>query len=289
MTHTRHIIPVSGKDSLATALVQTTRQPDLPYEFLFNDVRAELPETYQWLDMVEARTGWSIVRTGVSLPDLIDRRGGFLPSVRARYCTRECKIKPMEAMLGRDPCVVYYGLRADETRTGYVPLGKPNITPQYPLQELGIDLRGVYAILDAQDLTPPTFHWERVYLAVHAVLGGWNDWDTRLTRAERGSLFAWRTRANCFFCFFQRQYEFLGLREHHPDLFARALSMEARGYTFQPGWGLANLDNESARVKIFDRRVNDVVKMIRRRFDENTATWEDTEISRTSCGLLCGK
>ena len=63
----RHIIPISGKDSLATALVQTTRYPNLPYEFLFNDVGCELPETYAWLDAVERKTGWKINRVGKCL------------------------------------------------------------------------------------------------------------------------------------------------------------------------------------------------------------------------------
>ena len=34
----RHLILISGKDSLACAIVQTERAPSLPYEFVFNDV-----------------------------------------------------------------------------------------------------------------------------------------------------------------------------------------------------------------------------------------------------------
>lgn len=48
----RHVIPISGKDSLCTALIQTTRQPDLEYEFLFCDIGSELPQTYQWLSEI---------------------------------------------------------------------------------------------------------------------------------------------------------------------------------------------------------------------------------------------
>jgi hypothetical protein len=41
----RHIILISGKDSLATALVQIQRSPDLPYELVHNEVKWDLPET----------------------------------------------------------------------------------------------------------------------------------------------------------------------------------------------------------------------------------------------------
>lgn len=49
----RHIIPISGKDSLWTAIYQKQKDPSLPYEYLFNDTGAELPDTYAWLDKVE--------------------------------------------------------------------------------------------------------------------------------------------------------------------------------------------------------------------------------------------
>lgn len=169
----RHIVLVSGKDSLATALLQTTRRPELKYEYIFNDVGCELPETMGWLDRVEKKTGWKILRIGKSLLDIIDGYGGFLPGPKSRYCTREAKIEPLEEYLGTDECTVYYGLRADEARTGYVPLGKASITPTYPLREAGIDLQGVYAICDAQGLSPPTFFWQRLYDAVAAELSAW--------------------------------------------------------------------------------------------------------------------
>ena len=49
----KHIIPISGKDSLTTAIVQINRQPDLNYEFIYNDTGAELPETYEWINKIE--------------------------------------------------------------------------------------------------------------------------------------------------------------------------------------------------------------------------------------------
>jgi 3'-phosphoadenosine 5'-phosphosulfate sulfotransferase (PAPS reductase)/FAD synthetase len=69
-TDVKRIIPISGKDSLTAAFVQTAHEPG-DYSFFFTDLGTELPETYEWLDRVEAATGWQIERVGVSLLDLI--------------------------------------------------------------------------------------------------------------------------------------------------------------------------------------------------------------------------
>ena len=291
VTATRHILPISGKDSLATAFFQTAREPSLPYEFLFCDVGLELPETYAWLERVEQQTGWKIERVGRNLLEIIHSRGGFLPSPRARYCTREAKIEPMQEWLKGSAARVYYGLRADEVRTGYVPVAGSEIEPVYPLQEAGIDLRGVYSILDAQDLLPPSFFWPILYSAVSERLQSWPGWEGKLNRTERDSLFSGRTRANCSACFFQRRYEFLWLRETHPDLFEQAKHLEDRGYTLQPDYPLTRLDDAGEREHVFRRRVDEVVKLITSRFQSSLfgGLVQDNEIALTSCGLLCGK
>lgn len=291
----RHIILISGKDSLAAALVQTTRHPGLPYEFIFNDVEAELPETYVWLDCVEAKTGWPITRVGESLPARIRLYGGFLPGKKSRYCTRDCKIEPLEAMIGGDACTVYYGLRADEARTGYVPVGKPNVTPAYPLREAGVDMRGVYSILDAQNLAPPDFFWQRLYDVVAARMAaasGWGGepWEAKLSRLERQTMFAGRSRANCFFCFFQRRSEFVWLYETHPDLYAVAESLEKPGYAFMKGLPLRKLRRPEVLHRLFEKRVNEACRTIGEKFQRNLFPLEmDNELALTSCGLLCGK
>lgn len=289
----RHIIPISGKDSLATALLQTARRPDLPYEFLFCDVGAELPETYEWLEHVERVTGWRIQRVGKSLPELIARRD-LLPSANRRFCTTECKRGPMEKFYGKEQTFVYYGLRADENRVGVRPSDAS--TPVYPLIDAGIDLRGVWIILNRQNLLPPAFFWPSLYYRVCELLGdSWRlidelpDWEQRM-------LFAGRTRSNCYFCFYQRRYEFVWLAETHPDLFEQACWTERRTgrllqspFTWVKGVHLDNLVR-SRRKEILDRRAHEVCQMIRRRL--NKALFEDsfdTEIALTSCGLLCGK
>lgn len=134
----RHVIPISGKDSLACALIQTVRQPDVPYEFFFNDTGCELPETYDWLDRVERTTGWKLNRIGKSLEAIIHAED-MLPSSQVRFGDHYCDELP--------------------------------------------------------------------------------EWKSR-------QLFSGRTRANCFFCFFQRQYEILWLAETHPDLLWRTSWLE---------------------------------------------------------------
>ena len=52
------------------------------------------------------------------------------------------KLKPFEEFVGEDPVINYVGLRADETRTGYIS-HKPNITPVYPFREDGLKLADV--------------------------------------------------------------------------------------------------------------------------------------------------
>src|SRR5579862_9164612 len=101
MIFMRHIIPISGKDSCATAIVQITRNPNLSYELFFSDVGSELPETYQWLDKVERKLNIKINRVGESLEQVIYNQG-ILPSPKVRFCTRIAKIEPMEKWIGND-------------------------------------------------------------------------------------------------------------------------------------------------------------------------------------------
>lgn len=127
----KRIIPISGKDSLTAAFVQTAHEPG-DYRFFFTDLGTELPETYEWLDRVEAATGWTIERVGVSLLDLI-KKNRVLPSPKMRFCTSEGKIKSMEAWLGHGDYEAFFGIRADEARVGYESRSKKcRIVPRFP-------------------------------------------------------------------------------------------------------------------------------------------------------------
>jgi len=207
----RHILNLSGgKDSAALAIYLRDRIPDL--EYVFCDTKKELPETYEYLDRLEAYLGQPIVRLdngGRGFDHHLALRRGFLPSPRNRWCTEELKIRPFERYVGDDQVLSYIGLRADEDRQGYVST-KPNIVPVFPFRESGITLHDVLRMLEGSGLGLPRYY-------------------------------QWRSRSGCFFCFYQRKVEWVGLLENHPELFEEACKYErpdqGQGYTW--------CDNES--------------------------------------------
>lgn len=279
------IIPISGKDSLATAIVQREREPDRPYTYFFNAVGSETPDVDQWLDRVETTLAIQIVRVGESLIDIIELQG-ILPSIHARYCTRKAKIEPMEHFIGDDYAIVYYGIRADEQRAGYNNSTSPNITPIYPLRDLGLGINDVYKLLQDRQLLPPSYHWPLLeQLTQYELSKSIAAYDLPLWL--RTHLFSWRSRMNCYHCFFQRPYEWIGLYYHYPDLFWRAVAMEetigGNGFTW-------NTDRRSLRSFIEDqdailtRRARKIAKII-----ENREHDETDLLNVVSCGLLCGK
>ncbi len=55
--------------------------------------------------------------------------------------------------------------------------------------------------------------------------------------------YKWRSRSGCYFCFFQQKIEWVGLLEHHPDLFAEAKKYEKLNQT--TGTPFTWMQNES--------------------------------------------
>jgi 3'-phosphoadenosine 5'-phosphosulfate sulfotransferase (PAPS reductase)/FAD synthetase len=225
----RHIVSLSGgKDSSALAVLIKQRYPQLPVEYVFCDTEYELPETYEYLDRLEAYLGKKIVRLN-ALDNLgIARKpgrkafdvwlkeyyGGFLPNPRSRWCTRTLKIKPFEDFVGNSTAYSYIGIRADENRDGYVakkPVvisDRPNIIPCYPFKDLNVGIRDVQDILEQAGLGIPAYY-------------------------------KWRSRSGCYFCFYQQRGEWARLRREHPHLFESAKGFEkledGRRYTWVQG------------------------------------------------------
>jgi 3'-phosphoadenosine 5'-phosphosulfate sulfotransferase (PAPS reductase)/FAD synthetase len=190
----RHILSLSGgKDSSALAVYMRGKVPGM--EYVFCDTGKELAETYEYLAKLEAFLGQRIVRLNDDrgFDHWLRVYGGYLPSSRMRWCTRQLKLKPFEKYVGEDEVVSYVGIRADEDREGYIST-KPNIKAVFPFKEDGLGHADVLRILDEAGLGLPEYY-------------------------------KWRTRSGCYFCFFQRKSEWAGLLEHHPDLFE-----EAKGY-----------------------------------------------------------
>jgi 3'-phosphoadenosine 5'-phosphosulfate sulfotransferase (PAPS reductase)/FAD synthetase len=283
LRETQHFVPISGKDSLATALAVLEFYPDINFRYIFNDVGSEFPEVYQWLAAIEEKTGWKIERTSVTIEEKIQSWNGFLPSHQNRWCTRDCKIKPMDKAFSEFPAFVYYGLRADEPdRKGFIPTRKLNIYPVFPLRENGITLRHVWSIVESRGLLPPAFHWARLEEAVQAELPE-SKW-IALEPWQRRMLFAGRTRSNCYHCFYQRLYEWVWLYETHPTLFAKAKAFEKPGYSWNQDHPLDDFESPEFREKQFQKRVRALVAILSGKAKEG-----DSEISGTSCGLICGK
>lgn len=218
---TSHILALSGgKDSAALAVYLRDKIPGLEYVFL--DTGHELPETHEYLDHIEAVLGIEIkrlpeTRSSKSKRDFdfyLSLYNGCLPSPQNRWCTKQLKIIPYEKHIGQDRTVSYIALRADEDRMGYIS-HKPNLVPMYPFIEDGIDKTDVINILEESGLGLPGYY-------------------------------SWRSRSGCYFCFFQRRHEWIGLYEHHPELFEKALQYESkhldgRTYTWIKGETLSEL------------------------------------------------
>lgn len=217
MPKVRHVLSMSGgKDSTALAVFMRDKIPEM--EYVFCDTEKELSETYEYLDRVQAYLGKPIHRLNANrgFDHWLQLYGGYLPSGRMRWCTRMLKLKPFEEFVGDDEVVSYIGIRADENRDGYIST-KPNIKAVYPLKEAGIVEADIYRILEESGLGLPTYY-------------------------------EWRTRSGCYFCFFQRKSEWVGLKERHPELYEKAKAYEkideASGvrYTWSQSESLAELE-----------------------------------------------
>lgn len=205
----RHILGLSGgKDSTALAVLLHKEIPQM--EYFFCDTHKELPETYEYLDRIEARLGIKIQRLSAErgFDHWLDVYGGFLPSPKSRWCTKQMKIIPLERFIGDDEAISYVGIRADENRDGYIST-KPNIKPVFPFKEKGLVKADILQLLEDSGIGLPDYY-------------------------------RWRSRSGCFFCFFQRKYEWVMLAQEHPDLFAEAVRYEqehsdGRQYTWTQG------------------------------------------------------
>jgi hypothetical protein len=291
----KHIIPISGKDSLATAIIQKQLYPEFEYEYIFNPTGKELPETLEWLKLVEQTLNIEIKFVGFDMRETDEWKSGFRPAIFARWCTRKCKIEPMEYYFNCEG-VVYYGLRIDEPeRIGFINKGKSELTPRYPLRENNINLESVLKIVSDANLQPPTFHWQKLEDYFTSYFG--KEFLTeKFTPYQLIQLFAWRSRNNCYDCFNMKKIEWVGLAEFHPDIFWRCSQeeevLDTREKTFLTikDYPLSQLYLD--RELIFDRYVKRMANQINklRQFNmfENNNLFEDL-LQNTSCGLLCGK
>lgn len=222
----RHVMGLSGgKDStaLAVLLSQHPDYSDIEVEYFFCDTHKELSETYEYLDRIEARLGIKISRLEPhrGFDHWLDVYGGVLPSPKVRWCTKQMKIIPFEQFIGDDDAISYIGIRADENREGYISK-KGNIKPVFPFKEHGLVKADIIRLLEDSGIGLPDYY-------------------------------RWRSRSGCFFCFFQRKYEWVMLEQEHPHLFAEAVLYEqdhadGRSYTWTDGETLLELINRKEEI-----------------------------------------
>lgn len=194
----RHVLGISGgKDSAALAIYIKEHYPAIheKIEYFFTDTGAELLEVYSFLDKLEAYLGKEIIRLNSekTFEEWLEEHNQFLPSPRQRWCTRAMKIKPFEGFIGDDPVISYIGIRADENREGYISQ-KETIKAVFPFIEDRLIRDDIFQILEDTIGIPEYYKW--------------------------------RSRSGCYFCFFQQQGEWLGLKRNHPELFEKAKSFE---------------------------------------------------------------
>lgn len=234
----RHILSLSGgKDSTALAIYMRDRVQDM--EYVFCDTGEELPETKEYLDKLEVFLGKEINRLNPERPfsHYLQVYNGVLPDARTRWCTRKLKIEPFEKFVKNDPCYSYVGIRADEAhRKGYIST-KPNIFPRYPFIEDNITKEDVFRILEESGIGLPKYY-------------------------------DWRSRSGCYFCFFQRRNEWVGLLENHPDLYVKAMNFEkhneetSENYTWSQNESLQDLQNPERieEIKAEQKRRESITK-----------------------------
>ena len=259
----RHVLGISGgKDSAALAIYLHEQGSVPEMEYYFADTGCELPETHDFVDKLEIYLGKEIKRIGSNAPfeHHLFLQNGMLPSARQRWCTVKMKLEPFEKFIGDDEAYSYIAIRADEKREGYIST-KPNIKPVFPFILEDIDRKDVFRILEESIGIPEYYKW--------------------------------RTRSGCYFCFFQRREEWLGLHKHHPDLFQKAMEFEkydsetGQGYSWIERLSLQQLLEQQDHIIEFAKRRKEREKRENRTWQEKLIEDLGDEGSSDQACLIC--
>lgn len=262
----RHVLLLSGgKDSTALALYMRDKHPEMDFEYVFCDTHKELPEVYEYLARIEAYLGKPITRLSSGYGErgfdhYLKIYGGYLPSPKMRWCTRQLKIEPFEKHVGSDSVRLYVGIRADENRSGYIST-KENIVAVFPFKEDGIKKDDVLRILTESGVGIPKYY-------------------------------EWRSRSGCFFCFFQQRAEWVRLKERHPEFFERAKQYEKedQGYTWTHGESLSQLERPERVAEILKREEERKVRLSKARRARNLSEafgFAELEADEAEGCLIC--
>lgn len=231
----KYIVPLSGKDSVALAWFLRSLHPDR--EFIYPGtpvVDREPEELVPWLHEAARRCGGEYLRLNTKgFEDWLRHYGGFLPSPRARWCTRQLKIEPMEEWLKGlgEECTIYLGLRADEDRDGNTGEVK-GLHYEYPFVEQGKGEADVLRLVaDLFGVTVPD-----------GVCGG-DLWRFLIDQKALPEFYRWMSHANCYGCIFWQIGQWRDLLFRDPERYWRYAAQETEGsnFTYNQGWSLAQL------------------------------------------------
>lgn len=214
----REVVSLSlGKDSSALAVYLKEKYPAKKFEFVFVNNGAELPEAYAYLPKLESVVE-KITILKSNFEGMLGKWGNFLPSAKARWCTRKTKIEPLSKYLGQDEVIMHVGLTSDESKSIRGWKWPKNVTTQYTLKDEGICRADVVRILNSAGIGLPEFY-------------------------------KWRSRSGCYCCPFQRRIEWVELLERHPELFWKAAGFETEKYTWMQGLPLSELAKRKDDIK----------------------------------------
>ena len=205
-----HILSLSGgKDSTALAFFMKENMPEIfeKTELVFYDTGCDLPETYDYLNKIEIFLNKKITRlTPEKSFEHLLTVNRVLPSHFRRWCTVELKVRPSQKYIeeklkkeGKKIVNLYVGIRKDEEhRKGILLLSdleKEFVKPQYPLIQYQIYKSDVEKILIKNGINYPSYY-------------------------------DYRSRNGCYFCFYQKEIDWINLYKNHPDLFKKASDYE---------------------------------------------------------------
>ena len=230
-----HVLGLSGgKDSAALAIYMAQNHPEIDIQYFFTDTGEELPEVYSYLHKLQSLlNGKEILNLSPKEENFeywLKNYKHFLPSAQQRWCTRQLKLRPFENWIKPfldDGYTIYsyVAIRADEGyREGYNSTSD-NLIVKLPFREGGIDKAGVYQILEMYEIGLPEYY-------------------------------KWRSRSGCTFCFFQQKIEWVRLKEHHPEAFENAKSLEKNAlehgspFTWCDGESLEDLERPERVAQI---------------------------------------
>lgn len=101
--------------------------------------------------------------------------------------------------------VSYVAIRTDEPNRSGLLSSTDKLHIVMPFREDGTDKAGVMQISEDSGLGLPAYY-------------------------------QWRSRSGCIFCFYQQKIEWVGLLEHHPEAFIRAMELEKSALQNRPAF-----------------------------------------------------